>query len=71
MMKINVKKDKAIKALLAEEKEIMIDEVLPRQCPCSRAFDLESALWDLANSTTIRQKQGNTRFYPGSPPLVG
>jgi hypothetical protein len=45
-----------------------IDEVLPRQCPCLRAFDLWSALWDLANSTAIRRKQKNTGFYPGLAP---
>jgi hypothetical protein len=27
--------------------------------------------WDPTNSTVIRRKQRDTRFYPGSAPLVG
>jgi hypothetical protein len=56
---------------LSSPRSAPIDEVLPRQCPCSRAFDLRNAWWDLANSTAIKRKQGNTRFYPGSAPLIG
>jgi hypothetical protein len=33
-----------------------IDEVLTRQCPCLRAFDLWSALWDPANSTAVDKR---------------
>jgi hypothetical protein len=53
------------------EHPLPADEVLPRQCPCLRAFDSWSALWDPANLTAIRQKQRDTGFYPGSAPLVG
>jgi hypothetical protein len=52
----------------AENKRKATDEVLPRQCPYSRAFDSWNALWDLANSTASDRNRGCTRIYPGSPP---
>jgi hypothetical protein len=44
------------------------DEVLPRQCPCLRAFDLWSVCGRLADSTVSDRNRGCTRFYPGSAP---
>jgi hypothetical protein len=44
------------------------DEVLTRQCPCRRAFDLGSVLGRLADSTTSDRNRGCTRIYPGSAP---
>jgi hypothetical protein len=44
------------------------DEVLTRQCPCSRAFDLGSALWDPANSTAIRRSKETRGFTQVRPP---
>jgi hypothetical protein len=45
-----------------------IDEVLTRQCPCLRAFDLGSMLGRLADSTASDRNRGCTRIYPGSAP---
>jgi hypothetical protein len=45
-----------------------IDEVLTRQCPCLRAFDLGSVLGRLADSTASDRNRGCTRIYPGSAP---
>jgi hypothetical protein len=44
------------------------DEVLTRQCPCLRAFDLGSVLGRLADSTSSDRNRGCTRIYPGSAP---
>jgi hypothetical protein len=48
------------------------DEVLPRQCPCLRAFDSseESVGSGKFNSGRITDK-GHTKVYPGSHPLGG
>jgi hypothetical protein len=66
--------DRSRTRMFADEDIIMdytVDEVEPRQCPCLRAFDSWSALWDPVNSTAIRRKQRDIGFYQGSAPLVG
>jgi hypothetical protein len=49
----------------------MTDEVLTRQCPCLRAFDLGSALGTWRTRRRSINDEGHTKFYPGSRPLGG
>jgi hypothetical protein len=44
------------------------DKVLPRQCPCLRAFDLGSALGIRRTRRRSMNDEGHTKFYPGSAP---
>jgi hypothetical protein len=46
----------------------IVDEVLTRQCPCLRAFDLGSVCGRLADSTVSDRNRGCTHIYPGSIP---
>jgi hypothetical protein len=47
------------------------DEVLPRQCPCLRAFDSWRECGIRQTRRRSDNRQRHTKFYPGSRPLDG